>query len=449
MGPDRPRPADGLRPPPDDPGVPPSGPSRATRCATSRRPRSTSPSASAWRSSPCAPPSSRAGRGSPLLRVRVTPVVAVALTATVVAGSMASTFTYVRTWHTDNPGRRLPGDGGAGGPRHGTSRAGRHPRPGRVMSPVLAPYNTVGALVPIHVTGVDFPPVSTDLHVLFRPGVPGPRQHRPVDDVGAWRGRGVWLARRRQRPHHPPAEAHPRLRLVAAHRLPGSQRTDITLTVGDVSRTTTINPGIGSLFLNARGSSTRSASPGSRPGTTLCIDVIEVGDPRARRELMTTVCPRAPPRWTSAPQFPVLDTLRAVGALAVLTTHTAFQTGEYLGNGVGGMLLARLDVGVAIFFVLSGFLLSRPYLARRALGLPAPALGTYYEKRVLRIFPCTSSPSWSPCCSSPANEGSGAARLALVAAPPRHLRRQVPALRPDPHVEPRRRGRVLPRAARC
>jgi peptidoglycan/LPS O-acetylase OafA/YrhL len=88
-----------------------------------------------------------------------------------------------------------------------------------------------------------------------------------------------------------------------------------------------------------------------------------------------------------APQFPVLDTLRAVGALAVLTTHTSFQTGEYLGNGVWGTLLARLDVGVAIFFVLSGFLLSRPYLARRALGRPAPDLGTYYEKRALRIMP--------------------------------------------------------------
>ncbi|GAA1930639.1 acyltransferase family protein [Nocardioides hwasunensis] len=88
-----------------------------------------------------------------------------------------------------------------------------------------------------------------------------------------------------------------------------------------------------------------------------------------------------------SPQFPVLDTLRAIGALAVLTTHTSFQTGEYLGNGVGGTLLARLDVGVAIFFVLSGFLLSRAWLARQALGLPRPGLSTYYEKRALRILP--------------------------------------------------------------
>ncbi len=87
------------------------------------------------------------------------------------------------------------------------------------------------------------------------------------------------------------------------------------------------------------------------------------------------------------PDFPVLDTLRAVGALAVLTTHTTFQSGDYLGHGVWGILLSRLDVGVAIFFVLSGFLLSRPYLARAAAGRPRPATGRYYWKRLLRIYP--------------------------------------------------------------
>lgn len=108
-----------------------------------------------------------------------------------------------------------------------------------------------------------------------------------------------------------------------------------------------------------------------------------------------------------APQFPVLDTLRAVGAVAVLTTHTSFQTGEYLGNGVWGTLLARLDVGVAIFFVLSGFLLSRPYLARRVLDLPRPALGTYYEKRALRILPVYLVVVAIAYLFVPGNEGSG------------------------------------------
>jgi peptidoglycan/LPS O-acetylase OafA/YrhL len=88
-----------------------------------------------------------------------------------------------------------------------------------------------------------------------------------------------------------------------------------------------------------------------------------------------------------APRFPVLDSLRALGALAVLTTHTAFQSGNYVRHGVWGTLLARLDVGVAIFLVLSGFLLSRPYLARSHAGLPRPATGRYYWKRLIRIYP--------------------------------------------------------------
>jgi peptidoglycan/LPS O-acetylase OafA/YrhL len=87
------------------------------------------------------------------------------------------------------------------------------------------------------------------------------------------------------------------------------------------------------------------------------------------------------------PRFPVLDTMRAVGALAVLTTHTAFWGGEYTRHGAFGTLLARLDVGVAIFFVLSGFLLSYPYLARAQRHESAPKLRPYLWKRFLRIYP--------------------------------------------------------------
>lgn len=101
---------------------------------------------------------------------------------------------------------------------------------------------------------------------------------------------------------------------------------------------------------------------------------------------MTEAAPREP-QHTRDPQFPVLDTVRLIGALAVLTTHTAFQAGDYVRHGVWGDVLGRLDVGVAIFFVLSGFLLSRPHLARAADRAPQPSTGRYYWKRVIRIFP--------------------------------------------------------------
>ena len=104
------------------------------------------------------------------------------------------------------------------------------------------------------------------------------------------------------------------------------------------------------------------------------IEGLDPGRPCASRSKSANPSPEqlyeqrgdTPPRLTPelSPVFPVLDTLRAVGALAVLTTHVAFQSGAYVRHGVWGALLSRLDVGVAIFFVLSGFLLSRPYLAR-------------------------------------------------------------------------------------
>src|SRR6185369_14604912 len=45
------------------------------------------------------------------------------------------------------------------------------------------------------------------------------------------------------------------------------------------------------------------------------------------------------------------------------------------------------DVGVAIFFVLSGFLLSYPYLARAHRHAAPPRVAPYLWKRFLRIFP--------------------------------------------------------------
>ena len=84
--------------------------------------------------------------------------------------------------------------------------------------------------------------------------------------------------------------------------------------------------------------------------------------------------------------FPALDAVRAIGALMVVLTHCAFNTGE-IDHGLIGAVLSRFDVGVALFFVLSGFLLSRPVLMARAMGRPHPSVPHYLWKRALRILP--------------------------------------------------------------
>ena len=85
-------------------------------------------------------------------------------------------------------------------------------------------------------------------------------------------------------------------------------------------------------------------------------------------------------------RLPALDVLRAVGALCVLAVHVGVRTGAVY-RGLPGGVLARLDVGVAIFFVLSGFLLFRPFVVARAEGLRRPSAGRYLWRRALRILP--------------------------------------------------------------
>jgi peptidoglycan/LPS O-acetylase OafA/YrhL len=84
--------------------------------------------------------------------------------------------------------------------------------------------------------------------------------------------------------------------------------------------------------------------------------------------------------------LPMLDGLRAVAAAAVLLTHVAFQTGA-VAQGAGGAVLARFDAGVAVFFLLSGFLLYRPHAAALRAGSAAPGVRRYALRRAARILP--------------------------------------------------------------
>ncbi|WP_068398094.1 acyltransferase family protein [Kribbia dieselivorans] len=84
--------------------------------------------------------------------------------------------------------------------------------------------------------------------------------------------------------------------------------------------------------------------------------------------------------------LPGLDGLRALGAFAVVTTHVGFHSGASL-TGVWAGMLSRLDIGVALFFVLSGFLLFRPHVLASIGAGPRPNLRRYAIHRVLRIVP--------------------------------------------------------------
>jgi peptidoglycan/LPS O-acetylase OafA/YrhL len=81
-----------------------------------------------------------------------------------------------------------------------------------------------------------------------------------------------------------------------------------------------------------------------------------------------------------------LTGIRAVAALLVMLTHAAYTTGKYT-HGYVGLVYSRMEIGVPIFFVLSGFLLFSPWVKAVACGGPSPSVRRYAWHRVRRIMP--------------------------------------------------------------
>jgi len=107
--------------------------------------------------------------------------------------------------------------------------------------------------------------------------------------------------------------------------------------------------------------------------------------------------PASCPDWTWSPQiaaakpsnrnrFPCFDGLRAIAALTVVGVHTSFVSG-FTGRGGLGDYTARLEIGVSVFFVISGFLLYRPFAASHFDRTAPPAVGSFWVRRLKRIIP--------------------------------------------------------------
>jgi peptidoglycan/LPS O-acetylase OafA/YrhL len=86
------------------------------------------------------------------------------------------------------------------------------------------------------------------------------------------------------------------------------------------------------------------------------------------------------------PRLGGLDGLRAFAAIAVVIHHVGFDSGATFRQPFT-QLLARADVGVSIFFVLSGFLLYRPFIARLLDSRAAPGTKEFWLKRFFRLYP--------------------------------------------------------------
>jgi peptidoglycan/LPS O-acetylase OafA/YrhL len=86
------------------------------------------------------------------------------------------------------------------------------------------------------------------------------------------------------------------------------------------------------------------------------------------------------------------DGVRGVGALFVFTTHVCLladpvPNNNLLSYGWAAPILGHIDLALSAFFVLSGYLIARPYARAYVAGTRRPRLRNYVRNRVLRVVP--------------------------------------------------------------
>jgi peptidoglycan/LPS O-acetylase OafA/YrhL len=88
-------------------------------------------------------------------------------------------------------------------------------------------------------------------------------------------------------------------------------------------------------------------------------------------------------------RFELIDAMRGLAALSVLVYHVTFFFGPPGGavDYLTGRITGEPYPGVVVFFVISGFVLYRPFAEARFLGTAPPSLAPYFVRRVARIVP--------------------------------------------------------------
>ena len=87
------------------------------------------------------------------------------------------------------------------------------------------------------------------------------------------------------------------------------------------------------------------------------------------------------------PRFALFDSLRGIAVLCIIAYHATSITGEINKPVIGDLLAVLGNQALIFFFVISGFLLYRPYAAAHAAGRRRPNTARYARRRVLRIVP--------------------------------------------------------------
>jgi peptidoglycan/LPS O-acetylase OafA/YrhL len=87
------------------------------------------------------------------------------------------------------------------------------------------------------------------------------------------------------------------------------------------------------------------------------------------------------------PRFALFDSLRGIAVLCIITFHVTSITGAINGGFAGDLYAVLGNQALILFFVISGFLLYRPYAAAHAAARGRPSTRRYGRRRALRILP--------------------------------------------------------------
>jgi len=87
------------------------------------------------------------------------------------------------------------------------------------------------------------------------------------------------------------------------------------------------------------------------------------------------------------PRFALFDSLRGLAVLCIIAYHVTSITGAINGGFAGDLYAVLGNQALILFFVISGFLLYRPYAAAHAAGRRRPSTRRYARRRALRILP--------------------------------------------------------------
>lgn len=201
----------------------------------------------------------------------------VALLAAIIGGSLYSSTLYVNPWHNDNAAKGFFERFDAQVTQRGRTDMADRIVPEDVMSQLAAPNNNFSFLAPLVTNLVHFPDVTPELVVVGDDG--SLRQadiERGVDSTpGPVEGCG-WKVT--EKGLDIPLAGHA-IDYAWWARIGYLNNVDspVTVSAGRTSIDTTLRQGLNNLYLRLDGEFDAVTISGLDPGTTLCVDVIEVG----------------------------------------------------------------------------------------------------------------------------------------------------------------------------